>query len=111
MFRSPADLHSARGFFMGLYYQVLLPCVKSQIDEYYYQVLYWRWRNTMPGMTPEELKELRGGLKWTQEKLARELDVSLATVQRWEMGQRKISGPVARLMRILAKHKGKSEAA
>ncbi len=32
----------------------------------------------------ENLKELRTKKKWTQEDLAREVNVSLSTVQRWE---------------------------
>ena len=32
----------------------------------------------------EKLKELRSKKRWTQEDLARELNVSLSTVQRWE---------------------------
>lgn len=33
---------------------------------------------------PEKIKALRTIMGWTQEKLARQIDVSLATVQRWE---------------------------
>ena len=32
----------------------------------------------------EKLRELREKKKWTQEDLAREINVSLSTVQRWE---------------------------
>jgi DNA-binding transcriptional regulator YiaG len=32
----------------------------------------------------EKLKELRKKWEWTQEDLAREMNVSLSTVQRWE---------------------------
>ena len=32
----------------------------------------------------EKLRELRTKKKWTQEDLAREVNVSLSTVQRWE---------------------------
>jgi len=32
----------------------------------------------------EKLRELRTKKKWTQEDLAREINVSLSTVQRWE---------------------------
>jgi DNA-binding transcriptional regulator YiaG len=31
-----------------------------------------------------KVKELRGKMNWAQEDLAREIDVSLSTVQRWE---------------------------
>jgi len=37
-------------------------------------------------MTPEEIKELRQKLGLTQEGLARALDVSNLTVNRWERG-------------------------
>ena len=33
----------------------------------------------------EKVKELRRKMGWAQEDLAREIDVSLSTVQRWEM--------------------------
>jgi len=33
---------------------------------------------------PEKLKELRKKKGWTQEDMAREINVSLSTVQRWE---------------------------
>ncbi len=32
----------------------------------------------------EKVKELRSRMGWTQEDLAREISVSLSTVQRWE---------------------------
>ena len=32
----------------------------------------------------EKVKELRKKMHWAQEDLAREIDVSLSTVQRWE---------------------------
>ncbi len=33
----------------------------------------------------EKVKELRKKMGWAQEDLAREIDVSLSTVQRWEI--------------------------
>ncbi len=66
----------------------------------------------MPEMTPEEFRELRQRLGLSQEKMARRLDVGLNSVQRWEGGTRKISGPVAILMRMLvAQHEGEAKAA
>ncbi len=38
-------------------------------------------------MTAAEIKELRTRLTWSQEKLARELDVSWSTVNNWESGK------------------------
>ena len=49
----------------------------------------------------EKLKTLRHKMGWSQEDLARELNVSLSTVQRWEKG----SGRPIRLARTeLEKH-------
>lgn len=42
-------------------------------------------------MTPAELKSLRAALGWSQQRLAEELGVERNTVNRWEMGTRKIS--------------------
>ena len=36
------------------------------------------------GQLREKVKELRKKMGWVQEDLAREIDVSLSTVQRWE---------------------------
>ena len=33
----------------------------------------------------QKVKELRVKMRWTQEELARVMDVSLSTVQRWEI--------------------------
>lgn len=38
-------------------------------------------------MMAEEIKALRHRLGWTQERMARELGVSFATVNRWENGK------------------------
>ena len=35
----------------------------------------------------ENIKALRAKMGWTQEDLARNIDVSLTTVQRWESGK------------------------
>jgi transcriptional regulator with XRE-family HTH domain len=40
---------------------------------------------------PERLKHIRKQHDWSQEELARNLGVSLNTVQRWEMGKNKPS--------------------
>ena len=42
-------------------------------------------------MTSEQLKALRTKLGYSQQKMARELDVNIRTFQRWEYGERKIS--------------------
>ena len=48
----------------------------------------------------EKVKELRKRMGWTQEELAREIDVSLSTVQRWE---RQGGAPTRLARRELAK--------
>lgn len=55
-------------------------------------------------MTGEQIKALRLKLKWSQERLARELGISVMTINRWEKGHFKPS-PLAetRLMELAAK--------
>jgi putative transcriptional regulator len=50
---------------------------------------------------PEELKEIRIKLSMTQSELAAFLGCSRPTVERWEEGKTKISGPVITLMELL----------
>ena len=45
-------------------------------------------------MTPEQFKQIRSNLGITQKQLAEWLKSSLRSVQRWESGERAISGPV-----------------
>lgn len=45
-------------------------------------------------MTPEQFKQIRSDLGITQKQLAEGLKSSLRSVQRWESGERAISGPV-----------------
>ena len=52
-------------------------------------------------MTPEQLKRIRGRLKMTQVKLAEALGVRRVTVARWEIGNRGIPEPTARLIRFI----------
>lgn len=59
----------------------------------------------MPEMTKEEFRWLRTQLGFTQEQLARDIGVTLGAVQKWELGLRPISGPVARLMRLMVRVK------
>ena len=56
----------------------------------------------MPKMTKDEFKQIRTQLGLTQEQLAREIGVTLGAVQKWELGLRGISGPVARLLRMMS---------
>jgi len=54
-------------------------------------------------MTGEDLKALRTQLGLTQAELAERIGVARNTINRWEMGIRRIPEPVARLMQYLAK--------
>ena len=57
---------------------------------------------TMPGMTGQELRAQRRRLGLTQRLLAERVGVTSTSVARWERGERGISEPVARLVRLLA---------
>ena len=50
--------------------------------------------------TKERVRTLRDRMGLSQEALARELNVSTATVQSWESGRRTPSGPSLRLIEI-----------
>ncbi|MBI3800222.1 MAG: helix-turn-helix transcriptional regulator [Deltaproteobacteria bacterium] len=54
-------------------------------------------------MTRDELKALRARLGLTQYELAEKVGVARNTINRWEMGIRRIPEPVARLVDYLAK--------
>ncbi len=54
-------------------------------------------------MMPAELKKIRTALGWSQETLARELDVSARTIYRWEKGVSAMHTAFARQIRELAK--------
>ena len=51
-------------------------------------------------MTAARLRELRKKRGWTQERLARELGVTLSTIQAWEIGKRTIRPAMAQLVRL-----------
>ena len=52
---------------------------------------------------PAPVKEIRAKLKLSQSAFAGLMGVSLRTVQDWEQGRRKPSGPAAALLRIAEK--------
>lgn len=52
-------------------------------------------------MTPKELKQIRGKLGLSQQALGGKLGVTRNTVNRWEMGLRRISPMAERLIRTL----------
>lgn len=53
-------------------------------------------------MKPDELRKIRGRLKWTQIDLADALSVARNTVTRWEIGLVAIREPMAKLIRMVA---------
>ena len=54
----------------------------------------------------ESIKELRNKMLLTQEELAKKLDVSFASVNRWENGEHEPTMKVKReLMKLMKKHK------
>lgn len=55
-------------------------------------------------MTPSDIKKLRAQLGWSQQRLADEIGVARNTVNRWEMGDRKISVMVQKLLGTLRRN-------
>jgi DNA-binding XRE family transcriptional regulator len=53
-------------------------------------------------VTGKEFRRVRQHLKLTQNAIAEQLGVTANSVARWERGERAISEPVARLVRLLA---------
>lgn len=49
-------------------------------------------------MTPADIKKLREDMGLTQERLARELDISFSTVNRWENGKSRPKGVFLRAL-------------
>ena len=59
-------------------------------------------RYTIPdGVTGEEIKAIRRKLKLTQACFAELVNVSQKTIERWEEGDKKITGPIVTLVQIL----------
>ena len=55
-------------------------------------------------VTAEEMKQIRKKLDVTQKELAELIHCSKSTVERWEMSEEPITGPVAFTMKLLEKH-------
>ena len=53
---------------------------------------------------PGDVKEIRDRMDLSQSAFAGILGVSVRTVQEWEQGRRKPSGPAASLLRIAQRH-------
>ncbi|WP_321823468.1 helix-turn-helix domain-containing protein [Pyramidobacter piscolens] len=56
----------------------------------------------VPSYTPDEIKELRAGLDLTQNAFACLLNVSISTVQKWEIGNKKPVGAARKLLSVLS---------
>jgi DNA-binding transcriptional regulator YiaG len=54
----------------------------------------------------EKIKELRAKMGWSREALARQMDVSLSSVQRWELYNVKPSKPAQKELTKLFKKAG-----
>jgi len=54
------------------------------------------------GMTADEVRAVRARLGLTQRELAARLGCDRVTVARWETQRRALTGPAARLLRLLA---------
>lgn len=55
----------------------------------------------VPIYTAEKIKAMREGFSLTQSALARILNVSASTVQKWEIGNKKPAGAARKLLSIL----------
>jgi DNA-binding transcriptional regulator YiaG len=53
----------------------------------------------LPAMRPDEMRTIRFQRGWSQAKLAAFLGVHESTVSLWEAGRRRISKPIAKLLR------------
>ncbi len=52
-------------------------------------------------MPPQKIKQLRGEAHISQAVLAAVLNTSLSTIQRWEIGDKKPSGPSLKLLSLI----------
>lgn len=55
-------------------------------------------------ITPVDIKLLRNSWNVSQEAFAKMLNTSISTVQKWEIGVKKPSGPSLKLLNIAKKH-------
>jgi len=53
--------------------------------------------------TPVDPREIRTRAKLTQAQMAPLMGMSLSGYRKWEQGQRRVSGPAAALLRVIAK--------
>ena len=57
-----------------------------------------------PGFDADDIKLLREKSELSQRGFARELSVSESTVQKWETGAKRPSGPSLKLLSVVKKH-------
>lgn len=55
----------------------------------------------VPDYSADDIKAIRARQKMSQAVLATALNASLSTIRQWEIGQKKPSGPAAKLLNIL----------
>ncbi len=57
-----------------------------------------------PGIAPAEIKRLRQTNNVSQPVFARYLNTSASTIEKWETGAKKPSGPSLKLLAVVQKH-------
>ena len=55
-------------------------------------------------VSPSEIAQIRHKAKLSQNLFARYLNTSASTVQKWETGAKRPSGPAAKLLRVVERH-------
>jgi putative transcriptional regulator len=55
-------------------------------------------------VSPREIARIRQKSKLSQNLFARYLNTSPSTVQKWESGAKRPSGPAAKLLRVVERH-------
>lgn len=60
--------------------------------------------NVLEYITPDELKKFRKKFHMTQNEFAKIIGVSKPTIERWETGDKKITGPVVLLIDLLSEN-------
>jgi putative transcriptional regulator len=55
-------------------------------------------------MSPEEIKSIREMLNVSQSVFANLLNTSLSTIQKWEIGDKRPSGPSLKLLSVVKRH-------
>lgn len=61
------------------------------------------WNLEVGEMTPENIRDLREKEHLSQSVFAAVLNISVSTVQKWEIGEKKPSGPSLKLLNLIRK--------